>query len=334
MKRGREELIFLAALFVFALSACGADQQLLQFRDHAMGTTFLIRVYAEDGKAAEKASKKVMERVRALEAIFSDYDGDSEVLRFCHHPPGTRVKLSPELYEVLTKAQELAEHTDGAFDVTIGTLIHLWRRADRDQELPDENDLKRAFAQIGRQHLKLNPDGTGEIAIDQVRVFLGGIAKGYAADEGLKIMREAGFPRCIVAASGDIAVGDPPPGETGWRIGITSLNSPDEPDRFVRIANAGVSTSGDSQQYLELDGERYSHIVDPQTGLGLTHRRSVTVIAPDAMTTDSLATALSVLGPNQQLLEKYPGSTARIVDEEAELFLGEFEASFDSESKP
>ncbi|MEM7015283.1 MAG: FAD:protein FMN transferase [Verrucomicrobiota bacterium] len=292
------------------------------------GTTFTFRLYAKESETeeAKAAVESAMKRMKELEAIFSDYDGDSEVLRFCHQPPGTRVKLSAPLHEILIKSQKLANETDGAFDVTIGTLTHLWRRSRRDMELPSEEHLKRAFAGVGHQHLQLHDDQTGEIAIDHMRINLGGIAKGYGADEALKMLRKAGFPRALVAASGDIAFGDPPPNEKGWRLGLTSLESPEEPDRYILLANAACSTSGDTKQFLPIDGKRYSHIVDPKTGLGLTHRRSVSVVAKNAVTTDSVATALSIMpaDQHQQLLKLYDGA-ARVVDETTgETVLGEF----------
>lgn len=306
-----------------ALGLCGCEaeaapggQQLLSFEEPAMGTLFTIRIYADETRTAEAetAATRAFARIRELEAIFSDWDGDSEVLKFCHQPAGTRVKLSAELHEILTSAQKLAVATDGAFDPTIGPLAHLWRLSQRDQTLPRESQLQRAFATVGYDKLTLNTDGTAVLAVDLMRINLGGIAKGYAADDALKLLREAGFPRAALAASGDIAVGDPPPGEIGWRIGLTSIQSPDDPDCHIRLANAAVSTSGDTQQFIEIGGQRYSHIVDPKTGLGLTERRSVSVVAPDATTSDSLATALSVIGLDgaARVLSQYPGTSARI----------------------
>ena len=319
----------LAMIFFLAQTAPShSDDRLFQFRETAMGTSVLIQVYAGDRELAASAANRALVRIRKLEEIFSDYNGTSEVLQFCHEPPGTLVKLSPELHDILKKSQKLAVETDGAFDVTIGTLVHTWRRSRRDRELPGAKDLQRAFQGAGFKHLQLHPDKAGEIAIAQMRINLGGIAKGYAADEALRVMREAGFPRSVVAVSGDIAVGEAPPGKSGWRIGITSLASPDQPDRFVRIAKGAVSTSGDTRQSLKIGNVRYSHILDPSTGLGLTERRSVSVIAPNATIADSLATALCVLGSKTALLKKYPGSSARLVEVDAEIFLEDFETYF------
>jgi thiamine biosynthesis lipoprotein len=148
-----------------------------------------------------------------------------------------------------------------------------------------------------------------------MRLDLGGIGIGYAVDEALKVLRSRSIIRALVDASGDIGAGDPPPGKTGWTVEVVPLSSDDTPSRTVSLANAAVSTAGDAFQFVEIGGRRYSHIVDPRTGLGLTDRIAVTVIAPDCTTADSLDTAVSVLGPiaGLALVEKTPGAAAFIV---------------------
>ena len=121
-----------------------------------------------------------------------------------------------------------------------------------------------------------------------MQLDLGGIAKGYAADQALAVLRSHGLPRALVAASGDIAVGDPPPGKRNWRVAVGKLDATNgEPARILYLNNAAVSTSGDAEQFVEIGGRRYSHIVDPRTGVGLTERLQVTVIGRQATDTDS-----------------------------------------------
>ena len=147
---------------------------------------------------------------------------------------------------------------------------------------------------------------------------LGGIAKGYAADAALAVLRQHGITQALVALGGDIAVGDPPPGEAGWRIGVAPLKNPDAPPRYhLRVKNAGVSTAGDLHQAVEIDGKRYSHIIDPRTGIGLVGRRSATVIAPNATTSDGLDTGICVMGPERGLamIEKLDAVAALYVYE-------------------
>ena len=135
-----------------------------------------------------------------------------------------------------------------------------------------------------------------------MRLDLGSIGKGYAADQALQILKGRGIDRALVAASGDIAIGNPPPGQRGWKIGIAAFGgATNSPARTLLLHNAGISTSGDTEQFIEINGVRYSHIVDPATGLGLTSRIQATIIGPDATTTDSLDTTVSLLGVKRGL---------------------------------
>ena len=149
-----------------------------------------------------------------------------------------------------------------------------------------------------------------------MRLDLGGIAKGYAIDEAQKVLGARGITRALVAGGGDMAVSDAPPGESGWRIEIAPLDAPNAPPaRFVRLRHHALATSGDLFQHVEIDGIRYSHIVDPRTGLGLIDHSLVTVIARDCMTADSLTKPVSVLGPAKGVafIEDTPGAAALIV---------------------
>ena len=159
------------------------------------------------------------------------------------------------------------------------------------------------------------PTQSVRLTAADMRIDLGGIAKGYAADEALRTLADRGIRRAIINASGDVVAGDPPPEAQGWKIGIAPLERGAPPSRFHWLANRAVATSGDAWQYVEIDGRRYSHIVDPRTGLGLTDHSSVTVLAADCTTADGLASAVSVLGPKEglELIEKTPGTAALIL---------------------
>jgi len=261
-----------------------------------MGTRFTIQVYAEPGAELAPAVDAAWDRLEELNGIFSDYDPQSELMRFCRAPAGTRVALSPELHEILSLSQRIARRTGGAFDVTIGPLKRLWKQTRRDARLPSPDQLAAAFQRTGFEKLTLYPDGTASLAVEGMRLDLGGIAKGFASRELVGLFEREGFPCVLVAASGDVAVGAAPPGEGGWRVGVATS------DRVVELApHSAISTSGDSQQFIEIEGTRYSHIVDPETGLGLTHETLVSVRGPDAAWTDALATAVSVLGSPKRL---------------------------------
>lgn len=282
-----------------------------------MGVPFQIVLYATNPTQARAASDAAFARIEALNAIFSDYEPDSEITLLGRHAPvGTPVPVSRELADLLHRSQSLARASDGAFDVTVGPMVQLWRRARRHRELPSPHLLAEARTRSGWQHLSVDPRSqTVTLHRDRMRLDFGGIAKGYAADEALRVLRELGCPRALVAASGDVAAGDPPPDRPGWRIEIGQSDLPAAPPpRILWLRNAAVATSGDLFQRLEIDGRRYSHILDPRTGMGLTDHGLVIVLARDATTADSLATTLSVLGPaGLPLLERTPGAAALLL---------------------
>lgn len=288
------------------------------FGEVHMGVPVRISLYAPDEPAANKAARAAFDRVRRVDWIMSDYKADSELMQLCRKSgPGKPVKVSPELIAVLRRARQISEASDGAFDVSVGPVVRLWRRARRRKRLPKEDLLQAARRLVDYRRIHIDPQaGTVELKLEGMRLDLGGIAKGYAADQALAALKRNGITRAMIDAGGDIVVSDPPPGEAGWKIGVAPLERPDgPPSRYLLLKNAAVATSGDAFQYVEIDGRRYSHIVDPRTGLGLTTRRSATVIAPDGTTADALASAVSVLGPEKglPLIEKTKGAAALIV---------------------
>lgn len=286
-----------------------------EFVQPQMGTEFQIVLYTTDEAVAKRAAGRAFARVAALNAVLSDYDDESELMRLCAGAGGPPKPVSEDLWRVLTKAREVSERSEGAFDVTMGPVVRLWRRARRQRALPDAAALAVAREKVDYRLMELDPGRrTVRLARAGMRLDLGGIAKGYAADEALKVLRAEGISSALVAAGGDIALGDAPPGEAGWRIAIAAAGGGEDLPRLI-LKHANVSTSGDAEQFLEVEGVRYSHVVDPRTGLGVRGQSSVTVVARDGMTADSLATAVSVLGPDagMNLVEETPGAAAIFV---------------------
>jgi thiamine biosynthesis lipoprotein len=287
------------------------------FTEPHMGTRFKIVLYAPDEAAANAGAKAAFQRIANLDATMSDYRASSELMQLCQKAGGDPAPVSEDLFRVLEKAQEYAKLSDGAFDVTVSPLVRLWRIARRTQQLPNAEELAKAKALVGYQQMKLDPKArTVQLLKAGMLLDLGGIAKGYAADAALAVLQKQGITRALVAAGGDVAVSGPPPDAVGWKIGIQPLEGGEkEPSRFLLLKDAAVSTSGDSEQFVVIDGKRYSHIVDPKTGLGLQGRMSVTVIAPNGLTADPLAKIPSVLGAERglALVEKIEGTAALFV---------------------
>lgn len=289
------------------------------FTEPHMGTTFRIILYAPGEATAKKVAKAAFTRIAELNAIMSDYQPTSELMQLCAKAGGPRVEVSIDLFEILRKSEEFSRLTDGAFDVSISPVVRLWRRARRTREMPKAEEIKNALARVDYRKIKLDAKGrTVQLLLMGMLLDLGSIAKGYAADAALAVLRQHGITRGLVAAGGDIAVGDAPPDAAGWKVGIAPLKNPDAPpERFLLLKNAGVSTAGDAEQFVEINGKRYSHIIDPKSGVGLVGRRSVTVIAPNATTSDALDTAVCVMGPERglQFIEGQPALAALLVFE-------------------
>jgi thiamine biosynthesis lipoprotein len=288
-----------------------------------MGVPFRIVLYATNAAAARAASDAAYQRIAQLNDIMSDYEMDSELSKLSHSSgQGRDVPLSEDLWVVLQRAQQVSERSDGAFDVTVGPCVLLWRKARREHKLPNPARLAEARKSVGYRFVHLNPQKhSAELLAPDMHLDLGGIAKGYAMDAALKVLSTMGIKSALVSGGGDMAVSDPPPGKTGWRIELPPLDTTNAPPpRYVYIAHAGLSTSGDLFQRLEIDGKRYSHIVDPRTGIGLTDHSLVTVIAPDALTSDSLTKVVSVLGPGPGLkfIEETPGVVACVARKPAD----------------
>lgn len=283
-----------------------------------MGTLFRITLYAGDKDAAEVAAAAARARVGAMNVALSDYLPESEInLLSSTSGQGKAVHVSDDLWNVLAFSQDIARKTEGAFDVTVGPLVKTWKHARRLEKMPSPELIARMLARVGYKKMLLDAaHHTVELLVPEMHLDVGGMAKGYAVDEAMKVLKKQGITRALVAAGGDIAAGEPPPGESGWRIMITPLDAEGAPPpRFVMLRNSAVSTSGDTHQRVEIDGVRYSHIVDPRTGVGITDHSLVSVLAPDCTTTDLLETTVTVLGPERglKLIEEMPGVAAYIV---------------------
>ncbi|HEY2572756.1 MAG TPA: FAD:protein FMN transferase [Verrucomicrobiaceae bacterium] len=310
--------IHVSCLILVARGAVAA-QELFQFSKPEMGSLFQIRLYADNRDDAKRAAAAAFARVEEINQIASDYLPESELSRLNKAPAFEPFAVSADLLVLLEKSLATARMTDGAFDITCAYAVQNWRRAKRQKKLPTPEQTARAMAMTDWRSLQLESDRHTVTKLKPgVLLDLGGIGKGYAANEALLLLQKLGITRALVAASGDIAIGDPPPEEEGWNIALRTFENPEESDKLIHIRahNCGVSTSGDLHQFLELDGKRWSHIIDPKTGLGLTRRIACTVIAPTAFDSDALDTAMCIMGVERglALIKKLPGYQARFVE--------------------
>lgn len=311
-------------LTLLCLTSCatkksdGTELDRFEFTRDEMGMPFKIVLFAKTQTGGAAAAAAAFDRIHQLNGILSDYDADSELSLLSRTSGGGKpVPVSPDLWRVLEFSLLQAERTGGAFDVTVGPVVNLWRKARRDKKLPDETRLAEALKRVGYDKVQMNSKAmTVQLQMPEMRLDFGGVAKGYALGEALKTLESLKITRALVSAGGDMVAGDAPPRRKGWRVELPPLDATNAPpSRFVLIQNCALATSGDLYQRLDIDGKRYSHIVDPRTGIGLTDHSLVVVIARTGMLADTLSTALSVMGPTKglDLIERLPATETRIV---------------------
>jgi thiamine biosynthesis lipoprotein len=278
-----------AAIMAFVLNGTDQGLQRFAYSQVHMGGRVDITLYAETEDTAERAARAAFAEYARLEDIFSDYRPTSELMRLCARAGTGPVEVSPELFEILAFSQQVSEWTDGSFDVTASPVVRLWRTARQTRVKPTFSQRLAALHLVGWRNMVLDPfKRTVWLKFPGMQLDLGGIAKGYANDAALSVLRNNGVGRAMVEAGGDIGLSGPPPNALGWSIRVRGMSD------TLYLKDCAISTSGDTEQFVEIEGVRYSHVVDPRSGLGVTTRVQATVIAPRGLTTDPLATALCV----------------------------------------
>lgn len=293
-------------------AACAAEPPLTRFEYAAvrMGSEVRILLYANEQREAAVAAAAAFARIAHLDSLLSDYRTDSEIDSVARAAGGAPVAISDELLLVMRHALHLAEETGGAFDPTVGPVTRVWRSARRVGREPDPVLIAAAHSLVDWRSVELDTvRRTIRLTAVGMRLDLGGIAKGYAADEALQVLAGRGMSSALIVFGGDIVAGRAPPNEIGWRVRVQT-----GPDSVIHLVNAALSTSGDSEQFLEIDGVRYSHVIDPRTSRGLTRRVQATVRAPDGITADALATAVTLLEGDRRarLIAAHPEAQVHI----------------------
>jgi thiamine biosynthesis lipoprotein len=281
-----------------------------------MGMEVRMVMEAPDEATARRAGTAAFATIAGLDQRLSDYRDTSD-LRVIERAAPAAIRVHPEVLAVMTRALEVARASDGAFDPTIAPLVALWRQARASGRLPSDAALDAARRLVGWARVELDqPNGTVRLPEPGMRLDLGGIAKGYILQRALDTLREYGVTVALITAGGDIVAGDPPRRSGGWGIMLGGGCVSSAPRGFSRadarraearlLRREALATSGATAQFVEIEGVRYSHVVDPRTGLGLTTHPTVHVRAPDGATADAWATALSVIGPTRAQRVRVP----------------------------
>ncbi len=276
-----------------------------------LGTFVVVSVSTADRVAAPAAISAAFAEIERVDALMSLHRPDSELVRLNQLAADGPVSVSPDLFRVIAAAQKIAADTDGSFDITIRPLTQLWGFIWKEYRLPTDAELRQVLPAVSHRRVQLDlRHRTVTFTHPGVSLDLGGIAKGYAVDCAIERLRTLGFTNAMVRAGGDLRVLGSPPGAAHWTVQL------EDPVRrghrtAIPLLDAALSTSGNYENFFEVNGRRYSHILDPRTGLPVEGIAACTVLAPTCLESDAWATACFVLGVEPSLGRVGPSMAVR-----------------------
>lgn len=315
-------------VLVSALSACasltiGQESVVITRAQMQMGTLVKITVLAETESAAQAAASAGFAEIRRLEELLSTWIPTSELSRVNAAAGIKPVPVSLETWTVVQRAKQAAELTGGGFNIAIGPAVDLWRVTE-DQRIPTEAELAALRPLVDLQAVRADlHEQTLYLEKPRMRIDVGGIGKGFAADHAVMAMKRAGALAGVVALSGDIKTFGQLPGGRKFPVGIQHPRKEGAILVYVDLEDEAISTAGDYERFFERDGVRYHHILDPQTLQPARACQSVTVIAKEGVWADGLDTGIFVMGPERgmELIERLPDIEAIIVDQEGNMLV-------------
>ncbi len=281
----------LILLFAGWLPAAPDEQPLLRLEESrdAMGSTYSVVLYGRDRLALQAAAEQAFEEVRRLDDLLSNYKPRSEWSEVNRNAAERPVRVSPELFQLLSACVDYSRRSEGAFDIAVGPLMKIWGFYKGAGRLPHRAEIRGALASVGYRNILLDPANLSvKFARAGVELDPGGIGKGYAVDKMVEILRQAGIESAMVSAAGSSIYGlGAPPGENGWRVKIRDPRRPDRTIEEVLLRNESMSTSGNYEKFFRAEGELYSHIMDPRTGWPAQGVAAVSVVAPRTLDSEA-----------------------------------------------
>jgi thiamine biosynthesis lipoprotein len=305
------------------------------FERHMMGTSVEVIVWSPDRDASEKAVERAYAEIERIEKKLSVRKKDSRITEINQWAGTKPVKVDDEMYRLIRESKRFSEMSGGAFDISVQGLGDIWDFTRPGFREPGPDRVKKGLKRVDYRKIRLN-EGDSTVFLEEggMEISLGGIAKGYAVDRAVGILRESGIKGGIVSAGGDLlAFGRKGNGEV-WKVGVRNPRDHKKNICVLPVSNLSVATSGDYERYRMIDGKRVHHIIDPRTGYPSTGCMSATVVAKGAMTADALATAVFVLGPEAglALLEALPGVEGILVDSDGKTSASKGLAGFSERS--
>ncbi len=288
-----------------------------------MGCNFSITVVAKDSLEANTYINLAVEEMTRIEKRISSWDPHSETSAINQYAGIKPVKVSQELFDLISRSVGLSQLTDGAFDISFASMDKIWKFDGSMQELPSDDEIKKSVQFVGFQNIVLNPkDKTVFLKHKNTKIGFGAIGKGYAADKAKQLLISLGVEAGIINASGDMNTWGKQPNGTDWMIAITNPMNKNHAFATLPLKNNAVVTSGDYEKYIEFDDTRYAHIINPKTGYPTKGIISVTVFAPKAELADALATSVFVLGKEIGIsrINQLPNIECIIISSEGQIF--------------
>lgn len=289
-----------------------------------MGNRFELSVVSENENWANERIDSAVAEISRIEQLLTTFKSDSQTNQVNENAGIAPVKVDNEVFELIQRSLRISALTQGAFDITYGSIDKsLWNFDAKMTALPDRETASKMVELIDYQKVVLNQeDCTVFLREKGMRIGFGGIGKGYAAEMAKRLMIQEGVKSGIVNASGDLTTWGLQPDGKQWTIGIADPNHKNRPFSYLNISNMAVATSGDYEKFVIIDGKRYSHTINPQTGLPVTGIKSVTIIAPNAEIADALATPVTVMGVKVglDLINQITGIACVIIDDHDKMF--------------
>ncbi len=317
--------------FIFCLSAC-TDSKVITAESKLLLHTFVeIKVC---GKNADKVINEAFIEMERVNSLLNNYDNESEVSKINKFSGEKSVEVSPETMDALQIAVNFADITGGAFDFTIGPLLKLWgfakEKAGLDSDNPTLEEIEKTKELVNYRALKLEVVRNGNNTIRSAKLLkkgmyidVGAFSKGYVADRAMEIINNNGIKNALISVGGTIIACGKKPDQSNWKIGIRHPRKEDSFLSFVELKDCAVSTSGDYEKYFKKKNKRFTHIIDPRTGMPVDRHQSVTVMAKTGVESDALSTALFVMGTEEGivLVNSLPGVEALIIDHAGKVFM-------------
>ena len=289
--------IYTIALLVFSTPLLQAQTRKFSYSEMKMGSPFNLIIVSTDSIKAKHLAQKSFQLVDSLSHIFSNYDSSSELSKINTSAGLLPYKMSATMLDLVQKSQYAYIQSKGAYDISIGPLSSLWRNARKTKLFPEASTVLATKKLVGLGQVKINKRlGTIFLPVSSMQLDFGGIAKGYIAQRVIDYLKTSGIQQALADAGGDIVMSGAPLNQKGWLVGVNVPETTDDLlNKKLQLSNCSVATSGDVYQYIEKNGVKYSHIINPITGYGVTNLRNVTIIAKTGATADWLATACSIL---------------------------------------